>query len=129
MGDGRYYFRVTASDRLSNPEAQARQSELVSPPVLIDSTPPEVKASAPRRNAASLEIDVTTEDRASTLKRCEYSIDAKSWQPVEASDGVTDSAREAFLLRIANFPAGEHVLVVRAYDAAGNAGLVRVIVR
>ena len=128
LGDGRYYFRVTASDRLSNPEAQARQSELVSPPVLIDSTPPEVKAGAPRRNAASLEIDVTAEDRASTLKRCEYSIDAKSWQPVEASDGVTDSARETFMLRIANFPAGEHVLVVRVYDAAGNAGLVRVVI-
>src|SRR5262249_11127913 len=49
LADGRYYFRVVASDRPSNAADQARSAELVSSPVLIDSTPPVVTASVPRR--------------------------------------------------------------------------------
>jgi hypothetical protein len=129
FADGRYFFRVVASDRLSNPIDQAKISELSSAPVLIDNTPPEVKASAPRKNGAALEIDVDAEDRASSLKRSEYSIDARPWQPVEAADGVTDSPRERFLIRIRDFPTGEHMVVVRVTDAAGNAGLTKVMIK
>mgnify|MGYP003340521256 CR=1 FL=1 len=129
LADGRYMFRVVASDRPSNAPAQARQAELVGSPVLIDNTPPMVTAGAPRRNGTTLEIQVDAEDRASTLRRCEYAVDAQApWQPIEASDGITDSLREHFVITIPNFPAGEHVVAVRVYDAAGNAGLARVVV-
>ncbi|MSV34318.1 MAG: hypothetical protein EXQ47_01795 [Bryobacterales bacterium] len=129
LADGRYFFRVVASDKLSNPAAQARQAELVSPPVLIDNTPPAVRTAAPRRNGNALEIDVDAEDRGSSLRRCEYSVDARPWQPVEAADGVTDSPGERFLVRIADLAPGEHLIVIRAYDAAGNAGLAKVVIR
>jgi hypothetical protein len=128
LADGRYYFRVVASDRPSNAADQAREAELVSSPVLIDNTPPMVTASA-RHLGTSVDIDVDAEDRGSDLRRCEYSVDAQPWLPVEAVDGVTDSPRERFLIRIENFPAGEHVVVVRVYDAAGNAGLAKIVVR
>jgi hypothetical protein len=129
LADGRYFFKVAASDRPSNPVNLAREADLVSAPVLIDNTPPVVTASAPRRAGAALEIDVDAEDRGSTLRRCEYSVDAGPWSPVEAADGVTDSMRERFLVRLENLPAGEHLIVIRAYDAAGNAGLAKVVVR
>jgi hypothetical protein len=129
FADGRYFFKVIASDRPSNPADQARQAELVGPPVLIDNTPPQVSAGAVRRTGSTIEIDVDAEDRASALRRCEYSVDASPWLPVEASDGVTDSPRERFLIHIDNFPAGEHLIVIRAYDSAGNAGLAKVVVR
>jgi sugar lactone lactonase YvrE len=129
FADGRYYFKVTASDRPSNPIEYAREAELVSAPVLIDNTPPMVTAGAPRRNGGTLEIDVDAEDRGSVLRRCEYSIDAGPWSPVEAADGVTDSAREQFKIRITDLPAAEHLIVIRAFDAAGNAGLTKVVVR
>jgi hypothetical protein len=129
LADGRYFFRVTASDRLSNPLDLARESALVSAPVLIDNTPPVVTAGAPRRRGTMLEADVEAEDRGSVLRRCEYSVDAGPWTPVEAADGVTDSARERFPLRLENFPAGEHLIVIRVYDAAGNAGLAKIIAR
>jgi outer membrane protein assembly factor BamB len=129
FADGRYFFKVIASDRPSNPADQARQAELVGPPVLIDNTPPQVTAGAVRRTGSTIEIDVDAEDRASALRRCEYSVDASPWLPVEASDGVTDSPRERFLIHIDNFPAGEHLIVIRAYDSAGNAGLTKVVVR
>jgi hypothetical protein len=129
FADGRYYFRVVASDAPSNPANLAREAELVSAPILIDSTPPVVTASAARRNGAVVEIDVDAEDRGSVLRRCEYSLDAGQWMPVEAADGVTDSARERFPIHIDKVPAGEHLVVIRVYDAAGNAGLTKVIVR
>jgi hypothetical protein len=129
LADGRYFFRVLASDRPSNPPDQARQVELIGPPVLIDNTPPVVNANAARRNGTAIEIDVDAQDRGSALRRCEYSVDARPWVPVEAVDGVTDSARERFLIHIDNFPSGEHLIVIRAYDVAGNAGLAKVVVR
>lgn len=129
LADGRYFFRVTASDRLSNPAEYAREAELVSAPVLIDNTPPSLTASAPRRDASGLAIDVDAEDRGGgTLKRCEFSIDAGPWSPVEAADGVTDSARERFEIRVPTLTAGEHLIVIRVFDIAGNAGLAKVIV-
>jgi hypothetical protein len=129
FADGRYYFKVTASDRPANPVDLARDAELISAPVLIDNTPPVVTASPPRHSGNVTEIDVDAEDRGSVLRRCEFSIDAGAWSPVEALDGVTDSARERFNIRLPNLPAGEHLVAIRVYDAAGNAGLAKVVVR
>jgi hypothetical protein len=129
LADGRYYFRVVASDRPSNAAAQAREADLVSSPVLIDNTPPVVTLSAARRVNARVEIDADVADQTSPLRRCEYSVDAGPWMPVEAADGVTDSPREQFHISIDKLRAGEHLIVVRAYDTAGNAGLAKTVVR
>jgi hypothetical protein len=88
-----------------------------------------VNAGAARHSGTAIEIDVDAQDRGSALRRCEYSVDARPWVPVEAVDGVTDSSRERFLIHIDNFPPGEHLIVIRAYDVAGNAGLAKVVVR
>jgi hypothetical protein len=124
LADGRYYFRVVASDRPSNSASTARESELVSSPVLIDGTPPTV--TAVWRDGA---VQVTAQDAASDLRRCEYSIDAGPWLPVEASDGVTDGPEEQFRIELGKLTPGEHLVVVRVTDAAGNAGLAKVVVR
>lgn len=129
LADGRYFFRVVASDSPANPPNLAREAELVSAPVLIDNTPPLVTASAPRRSDSHLEIDIEAVDQASPLRRCEYSIDAGPWIPIEAADGVTDSPRERFLLALDRLRPGEHLVVIRVYDAANNAGLTKVVVR
>jgi hypothetical protein len=129
LADGRYFFRVIASDRPSNPVNLAREAELVSAPVIIDNTPPLVTIAQSRRIGSVFEVEVTAEDRASSLRRCEYSVDAGPWTPVEAADGVTDSPRESFPIRLEGFPQGEHLISVRVYDAAGNAGLAKLVVR
>lgn len=129
LADGRYFFRVTASDRLSNPAELARETELISAPVVMDSTPPVVTAGAPRRSGSTLEITVDAVDAGSALRRCEYSVDAGPWFPVEAADGVTDSPREQFPIRIENLAPGEHLISIRVYDAVGNAGLTKVVAR
>jgi sugar lactone lactonase YvrE len=129
LADGRYHFRVVASDRPSNAANVSREAELVSAPVLIDNTPPVVTLSAARRTEGHVEVDADVVDQTSPLRRCEYSIDAGPWTPVEAADGVTDSPREQFHIAVDRLRAGEHLLVVRAYDTANNAGLAKVVVR
>jgi WD40 repeat protein len=128
LADGRYYFRVIASDQPSNAPNVARTDELVSSPVLIDNTPPVITLSAPRRANDHLEVDADVVDQTSPLRRIEYSLDAGPWTPVEAVDGVTDSPREQYHIAIDRLRAGEHLLVVRAYDTANNAGLAKVVI-
>ncbi len=129
LADGRYFFRVAASDRLSNPPGAARDAELVSAPVLIDNTPPVVKMGQPGAGGGGFLIEVEAADAASPLRRAEYSIDAGPWTPLAAEDGVIDSKQEKFIVRTPPLAAGEHLIVVRVYDSAGNAGLAKVIVR
>jgi len=128
LADGRYYFRVIASDQSSNAANVARTDELVSSPVLIDNTPPVVTLSPARRTNDRVEVEADVVDQTSPLRRCEYSLDAGPWTPVEAADGVTDSPREQYHIAIDRLRAGEHLLVVRAYDTANNAGLAKVVV-
>ncbi len=129
FADGRYFFRVVASDAPSNAAQYARETELVSTPVLIDNTPPLVTVNTPHRDGTTLDIDVDATDKTSPLRLCEYSLDAGFWQPIEAVDGVTDSPRERFHLHLEKLRPGEHLLVFRVYDSANNAGLARVILR
>ena len=96
---------------------------------MIDNTPPTVTLSAPRRADDHVEVDADAADQTSPLRRVEYSLDAGPWTPVEAADGVTDSPREQYHIAIDHLRPGEHLLVVRAYDTANNAGLAKVVIR
>jgi len=129
LADGRYYFRVIASDRPSNPPEAARETDLVSSPVLIDNTPPMVSIRRADRNGSVAELDVDAHDAQSALRRCEYSLDAGPWLPVEAVDGLTDSPQEQFHIRVEHLSPGEHLIAVRVYDSAGNAGLAKYVAR
>jgi WD40 repeat protein len=127
LADGRYYFKVTASDRESNAPAAAKEAELVSSPVLIDNTPPTIRITSNRRTGAGLDIDFDATDSTSALRRAEYSIDAGGWTPVAPVDGILDSPSEQFRLHVASVPAGEHLVVIRVADSGGNTGLAKVI--
>ena len=129
LADGRYLFKVMASDKPSNDLRYAEGAELVSSPVLIDNTPPVITVSVPHRSETTLDLSFSAEDKGSPLRRCEYSVDAGLWQPLEAADGITDSKQENFKLQITDLKPGEHVLTIRVYDSAGNAGLGRVVLR
>jgi hypothetical protein len=115
LADGRYFFRVTVSDRAANPPAASRDDELVSASVIVDRTPPRIEIS---------QREVKAADETSPLTRCEYSLDAGLWTVLTPADGVVDSQGEIFELP-APSGRGERLLVVRCYDAANNAGTAR----
>jgi len=129
LADGKYYFRVVASDREVNPPSTAREADLTSAPVMIDNTPPVVTLGQVRRTGATAEVEFEARDAASPLRRCEYSLDATGWVPLEAADGVIDSQQEKFVLSLDKLTPGEHLVVIRVLDSANNAGLAKVILR
>ncbi len=129
LADGRYWFRVVASDSPANAAGTAKDAEMVSSPTLVDHTPPVITAGAPRRSGSRVEIEVDAADAASPLRRAEYSVDAAPWLPIEPVEGILDSERERFLVRLDSLAPGEHLVVFRATDSAGNSGLAKVIVR
>ena len=129
LADGKYFFKVTASDLPNNPASSAREAELVSPPVLVDNTPPLVTPGAIRRSGGKVEIDFDAADAASMLRRAEYSIDAGPWTPAEAADGILDSLSEHLVVRLEDVTPGEHLVVIRVFDSAENAGLAKVVLR
>ncbi len=129
LADGKYHFRVVASDHQANPPDSARTGELTTAPVLIDHTPPVVTIAEPRKSAAGVVLEFEAVDAASPLRHAEYSVDAAGWVPVSPADGVIDSPGERFLLELRNLRPGEHLVVVRAIDSAGNAGLAKVVLR
>ena len=129
LADGRYRFRVVASDRMMNAGPSARNAELISAPFLIDNTPPTVTIGPPSRQNQTVTLTVTATDATSPIRRAEYSLDAGPWTPLDAADGILDSLSERIEVRLEALPPGEHLLAVRAYDSAGNAGLNKIVLR
>ena len=67
---------------------------------------------------------------ASRITGVAYSLDGKLWRQVDPLDGVWDEEAERFDFRIDPAPKpGIHTLLVRAYDDAGNARIVKQTLR
>jgi hypothetical protein len=127
FADGKYFFRVVASDRESNPPSSAREAQATSAAVLIDNTPPTATLGAVRREGATAHIEFEAADKASALRHCEYSLDASAWVPIEPAGGIVDGLRERFTLDLKGLAPGEHLLVIRVADSAGNTGVAKAV--
>ncbi len=127
FADGRYFFRIVASDAPSNAPQYAQHSELISTPVLIDNTPPAITLVSSQRSGPVADIEISATDATSPLRLCEYSLDAGNWQPIESTDGITDSPAEHFRLHLDKLGSSEHLVVFRVFDTPGNAGLIKAI--
>ncbi|MBK9064038.1 MAG: hypothetical protein IPL89_12720 [Acidobacteria bacterium] len=125
LADGRYRFRVTASDRLSQPEGEALTASEESGVALVDNTPPVVKLESRREEGGAIELHILATDALSPVVRAEASVNADRWRILQAEDGAADSPVERFVFRVAK-PAGPSVLAVRVVDAAGNVATLSV---
>ncbi len=130
LADGRYIFNIVASDAPDNPAGQALTGERLSEPVEIDNTPPIVRSAVDARivgDQARVQFDV--EDATGRIKRADVSIDGSAWRAVFPDDGIADSPRERYTLELPVTGAGEHTISLRAFDASGNVGSLRVTAR
>jgi hypothetical protein len=97
--------------------------------VMIDNTPPSIAMGTVRYAAGAAHVEWEAVDASSALRRCEYSLDAGNWVPMEAVDGVIDSPRERFALDLPGLAAGEHLLVIRVADSANNTATAKVLLK
>ncbi len=129
LPDGRYVFKVVVNDGLTNPGTLALRDELESEPVEIDNTPPAVTNDAPKVANGQAELVFRATDTTSILRRAEYQLDGGGWKAVFPTDGIADSKREEFAVKVTLPDARAHVVALRVYDASGNVGSAQVAVK
>ena len=129
LPDGRYVFKVVASDAPSNPASLTLNDDLETELVEVDNTPPAVTADAPRVSGGNAEVTFRVSDSTSILKRAEYQLDGGAWKAVFPADGIADSKREEFLVKVALPDARTHVVAFRVFDANSNVGSAQVSVK
>lgn len=129
LPDGKYLFRVVASDALANPGDRALKGELVSDLVEIDNAPPQVNAAQPRVSGRKVEVVFTASDNLSLLRRAEYSVNGGAWQVAFPDDGIADSRAESYTIKAELPGTGEHIVAFRIYDENANAGGNKVTVK
>jgi hypothetical protein len=61
------------------------------------------------------------QDNLGPISRLEYSVNGLEWKHLFPEDELFDTAEERFALPLAHLPKGNHVIVLRATDARGNA--------
>jgi WD40 repeat protein len=130
LADGRYVFRVVASDAPDNPPGRSLSGERLSEPIDFDNTPPVVR---PNGNAQitgeRVRATFDVEDVTGRVKRADVSVDGGPWQEVFPDDDIADSPRERYSLELPITGAGEHTVSLRVFDSSGNVGSISVVVR
>lgn len=130
LADGRYIFKVVASDVLDNPTGAALSGERLSEAVDIDNTPPILRlvgnASVTGDRGRAI---FAVEDATGRIKRADVSLDGGTWREVFPDDGIADSPRERFSVDLLIEGSGEHTISLRTYDNSNNVGTISVTVR
>lgn len=130
LADGRYIFKITAKDSISNPNGLSLSGERISQPIAIDNTPPTVSAvETPQIIGDKARVAFEVNDSASFLTRAEFSVNGGEWQTVFADDGISDSPKEHYTLEIPLETGGEYTIALRVFDANGNVGSARAVAR
>ncbi len=133
LPDGRYVFRVVASDAPANPADRRLTGERTSEPVDLDNTPPLVRViedAAATGADGGRAVRFGVEDATGTIRRADVSINGGTWQPIYPEDGIADSRAETYLIRLPpTSAAAEPIVALRAFDRSGNSGTARVVVR
>jgi hypothetical protein len=129
LADGRYVVRIVTKDSPSNPLGQGLSGERISEPFDIDNSTPVVTAvGTPAVSGDKARVTFEAYDASGFVNRAEYSINGGDWQTVHAEDGISDGPKERFVVEIP-VSAGETAVTLRVFDANGNAGSARVVVR
>jgi hypothetical protein len=129
LPDGKYVARLVASDREANPPEAARSAELISAPFWIDNTPPQVRVLKQEVGPSGVSVQFQAEDVTSPLRGADTAIDGQEWVDILPDDGIVDSRQETFTVRLDRLDPGEHIVALRAFDTAGNAGLGKAVIR
>lgn len=123
--DGRYRFRVTASDRLGNPEGEALTTTEESDLFVIDNTPPAIRIESRSVEGGEIVLHLVATDLLSPIAKAEGSVNADRWRLLAADDGAFDSPVESFTMRV-GIPHGAAVLGVRVVDGSGNVAAIAI---
>jgi len=128
--DGTYLIKVIATDSPSNPGDLSLSEEDISLPFDIDNTPSHItEMSVMSTGNGKYKVSGKIEDMGSYIKSLAYSIDGGNWKQLFPSDQIFDSKTETFSFTTDTLSDGEHTIVIKVTDAAGNSGAAKTIIR
>ena len=118
LPEGKYLIRVDSTDELSNPPDKVTKHSHTSRPVTVDNTAPVLSNLVLNGNR----LQGTATDQVGPIAAIEFSlVGKKTWYPIHPTDRIYDDATESFDVDVSKIvPSGKHLVVVRAYDKAGN---------
>ncbi len=128
LADGEYIARIVASDSPSNPPSMARRTSMLSAPFWVDNRPPVIGVARQTLTGNRAVVQFRARDAISPLRSAEYKLDSSRWKDILSDDGIVDSRTESFTLRLSGLKPGEHVLLLRATDSAGNTGVGQALI-
>ncbi|MEZ5344516.1 MAG: hypothetical protein R2681_03075 [Pyrinomonadaceae bacterium] len=130
FADGRYIFKIVASDSPSNPSPTALSGERISEPFDIDNTPPAVSvAGTPVVSGDKVTVIFEATEDSSYIRRAEYTVNGGTWKTIYSDDGISDSSKERYTVSVTLPKSGEYSIALRVFDSSGNAGNARALVR
>jgi hypothetical protein len=127
IADGRYRFKVVASDAPGNPQGEALTAEAISDEVVIDNTPPRFESLTVKVEGDRARLRAELADDWSLIASVKVDYDNGDAHPLAPTDGVADGRTEAFEGRSEALGGGEHVATVVATDARGNSTVKKLV--
>ena len=146
LPDGGYTVMLVASDAPSHSPGEALYAHKVSARFEVDNTSPVIEnlsavLDEKTTGGKQIRIRFRASDSFSTIKRAEYSLDGGDWQFVDPVGQLSDSRTEDYDFRVTvpqpeappspmvDVIAGDHVVVVRAYDRFDNLATAKTLIR
>ncbi len=133
--DGPYRLRLTASDRLDNPEHLTEVSHREFGPVQVDNTGPEISGLKVQAVAGGFQLDFKAADEAGVLSAARLLLPDGQFERLDPIDGICDSPSEKFSTTITWPRAGRDMgpepwrLRVEVWDIGGNTAVAEGEVR
>ncbi len=120
--DGRYFIKLVAKDDLSNPPAMTLSSQKISQPFIVDNKGPGVSEIKVRSQGKNTILSFSVFDNQMNVLSVEYGLNADDWNLVYPVDGICDSKKEQFEIKISSLLKGTNTIVIKAKDSLDNIG-------
>jgi hypothetical protein len=110
--DGSYRLEITATDAPTEPFNTALTSLWLTPPFIIDHTPPAISELSATAEGGGVRIRFSGKDETSILKEAAVSADGEHWLQIVPDDRVFDQQEERFdVLVPRDLVRGDRILV------------------
>ncbi|HOR29062.1 MAG TPA: fibronectin type III domain-containing protein [Candidatus Sumerlaeota bacterium] len=127
IADGRYRFKVRATDQFDNPPGEGLMAEEISDEIVIDNTRPEFENLQAEVDGLKATITFRLRDELSLISSVKVDIDNGDSYPLLPVDGMADELSEEYRFVTPALDPGEHVATFNATDREGNTQVRKII--
>lgn len=129
VADGRYRFRIVATDEFDNPTGEGLQDEQISEEFVIDNTAPVIGEVKIKEREGRTRVQFKVSDALSLISSIQADIDNGDTYPIFPKDTFFDQQAEEIDWETPELEAGEHVITIGVTDRRGNTSVAKKVFR